>query len=228
MESRYSYYNDNLSGERLKHAYEIAPARVKRYLKAEVDHVLECVGPGDAVLELGCGYGRIIGRLAAKAGVVVGIDTSLGSIFLGKQELAGLSNCGLVCMNGAHLGFRNRVFDCVVCIQNGISAFHVDKLRLVAEAVRVTRRGGTTLFSTYSERFWDDRLEWFRLQAEAGLVGEIDYQKTGDGTIVCRDGFTATTVRPDEFHRLTREIAADVHLVEVDASSLFCEITAHS
>jgi 2-polyprenyl-6-hydroxyphenyl methylase/3-demethylubiquinone-9 3-methyltransferase len=221
----YSYYDDNLSAERLKRVYDIAPLRVKRYLKAEIDHVLGRIGPAEVVLELGCGYGRVMSYLAAAAGVVFGIDTSPGSLLLGKQELAGLSNCWLVCMNAVDLGFRDHAFDCVVCLQNGISAFHLDKLELVREAVRVTRPGGRTLFSTYAERFWDDRLEWFRLQAEAGLLGEIDYEKTGDGVIVCRDGFTATTVGPDAFTALTRDIDADVHLVEVDQSSLFCEIT---
>jgi SAM-dependent methyltransferase len=224
----FSYYDDNLSAERLKRVYEIAPPRVKRYLKAESDHVLDGIKPGDMVLELGCGYGRIMSCLATKAGVVIGIDTSRGSLLLGKHELAGFSNCRLACMDAANLAFRKGAFDRVVCLQNGISAFHVDKLKLVRQAVRVTRPGGTTLFSTYSERFWDDRLEWFRLQSEAGLLGEIDYHETGDGVIVCRDGFTATTVGPDEFMSLTRDLGADVRLVEVDESSLFCEITHQS
>jgi 2-polyprenyl-6-hydroxyphenyl methylase/3-demethylubiquinone-9 3-methyltransferase len=81
------------------------------------------------------------------------------------------------------------------------------------------------LFSTYAERFWDDRLEWFELQAQAGLLGEIDYDKTGDGVIACKDGFTATTVRPSAFLSLTRGLGAEVRLVEIDESSLFCEIT---
>jgi len=156
---------------------------------------------------------------------VVGIDTSLANIKLGTKELAYLSHCHLLCMDASRLGFTDRQFDCTVCIQNGISAFHVDKMGLIREALRVTRPGGKALFSTYSERFWDDRLDWFELQAQEGLLGEIDYERTGDGVIVCRDGFTATTVSPEDFGTLTCDLDAKVNLSEVDHSSLFCEIT---
>ena len=53
--------------------------------------------------------------------------------------------------------FRDGGFDVVVCIQNGISAFHVDRRLLIERAVRLARQGGQVLFSTYSERFWPDR-----------------------------------------------------------------------
>jgi SAM-dependent methyltransferase len=223
----YRYYDDSLSAERLKRVYEIATPRIRQYLEAETAYVLERISPGDKVLDLGCGYGRILARLAEQAGLVVGIDTSLSSLIMGRDDLADLRNCSLVCMDAVRLGFRDSAFDVVVCIQNGISAFHVDQRALILEAVRVTRPGGAAVFSTYSGRFWDDRLEWFKLQSEAGLLGEIDYARTRDGVIVCKDGFTATTVRPGEFEALTNGLDADVSIVEVDESSVFCEIIPH-
>jgi len=114
------------------------------------------------------------------------------------------------------------MFDIVVCIQNGISAFHADQKTIFMEALRVCRPGGTVLFSTYAEKFWPHRLEWFRLQAEAGLLGEIDEENTAAGIIVCKDGFTAGTVGPEEFRRLAAGLPATVTLTEVDGSSLFC------
>jgi len=131
-------------------------------------------------------------------------------------------------MNAVKLAFYDGAFDCVICIQNGISAFHVDQQALVSESVRVAKAGATVLFSSYSERFWKDRLEWFELQSKAGLVGEIDYEKTTDGVIVCKDGFTATTMSSDHFLALTAQLDADVRIVEVDESSLFCEIVRGS
>ena len=222
------YYNDKLSAKRLKRCYEIAPPRVYQYLEAEENHVLEKVRPGDMVLELGCGYGRILPRLAQKAGRVIGIDNSIASLQLGKEIVGHMSNCHLLCMDAVQLAFRDRVFDCVVCIQNGISAFHVDQQDLVRESLRVTKPGGTVLFSSYSDGFWRDRFYWFQLQSEAGLVGEIDYEKSGDGVIVCKDGFTATTVRPRQFLSLTAGLNADTRIVEVDETSLFCEIVPHN
>jgi hypothetical protein len=115
-------------------------------------------------------------------------------------------------------------FDGVICIQNGISAIHVDQKDLIQESIRVTKPCGLVLFSTYSEKFWDDRLHWFQLQADAGLLGEIDYEKTGDGVIICKDGFKATTVSPEQFLKLISGMNVQATIVEVDESSIFCEI----
>jgi|WetSurMetagenome_2_1015567.scaffolds.fasta_scaffold04255_7 SAM-dependent methyltransferase len=220
------YYREKLSAHRLERVYAIAPPRVRRYLDAEIDYVLARVRPGDAVLELGCGYGRVLGPLAAKARNVWGIDTSGESLALARATIASAANCSLARMDACRLGFRDGAFDRVVCIQNGISAFHVDARELVRESVRVTRPGGLALFSSYSEAFWEDRLEWFALQAAEGLVGEIDRERTRDGEIVCADGFTATTVGARRFEALAEELDLSARIFEVDSSSVFCEIEA--
>jgi 2-polyprenyl-6-hydroxyphenyl methylase/3-demethylubiquinone-9 3-methyltransferase len=218
------YYEEKLSAGRLKKCYEIAPPRVRQYFISELAHVLKKIKPGDRVLDLGCGFGRIMPEMAQKAGQVVGIDNSYSSLSAAKKTNAGSSNCLLAAMNALHLGFFENAFDVVVCIQNGISAFHVDKRELIRESLRVIRPGGIALFSSYSDKFWDHRLEWFRMQAEAGLLGQIDEEKTGDGDIVCKDGFTATTVRPSQFLALANGLGAEIHITEVDASSVFFEL----
>ncbi|MBI3193252.1 MAG: methyltransferase domain-containing protein [Ignavibacteriae bacterium] len=220
-----NYYDTHLSAEKLKRCYEIAPSRVRQYLDAEVNHVLKYIKSGDNVVELGCGYGRIIPLLAKKSIRIFGIDTSQSSLLLARENLKDISNCYLSRMNAVQLTFTDKFFNSVVCIQNGISAFHVDQQKLIHESVRVTKRGGVILFSTYSEKFWKHRLQWFQLQSEAGLLGEIDYDKTGNGTIICKDGFTATTVSAEQFKRLASHVKQiRVTIEEVDESSLFCII----
>ncbi len=219
------YYSMLLSANRLKRVYEIAPFRIREYLEAEIEHVLRHIHPGDHVLELGCGYGRVLPFLAKKAGFVAGIDTSFSSLQLGLQLFPGLPGLQFLQMNAIRLAFGSRVFDCIICIQNGISAFHVDQRTLMEESFRVAKPGGIILFSSYAERFWEDRLAWFRLQAQYGLVGPIDELQTRDGVIACRDGFTSTTVTPEQFRLLTHGLDVQTHIVEVDGSSLFCEMT---
>jgi hypothetical protein len=43
-------YSSGLAAERLKRCYELAPTAVRRYLDAEVEHVLRHVPPGWRVL----------------------------------------------------------------------------------------------------------------------------------------------------------------------------------
>ncbi len=218
------YYSEKLSAERLEQVYLITTPRVRQYLAAEIEYVLNRIKPGDRVLELGCGYGRVMLSLARKAGEVYGIDTSMASLRLALERMGGGEGNSLAQMDAARLGFADGAFDVVVCIQNGVSAFGVDRLALVWEAVRVTRRGGRVLFSSYSDKFWAARLQWFELQAQAGLLGEIDYEATGDGVIVCKDGFRATTVNRKEFAELVGKAAVEAVIEEVDDSTLFCAI----
>jgi 2-polyprenyl-6-hydroxyphenyl methylase/3-demethylubiquinone-9 3-methyltransferase len=219
-----SYYRQNLSGERLRKVYELAPPRVRQYLEAEIRFLQYRLHPGDEVLELGCGYGRVMLELAPKVRRILGVDISEESLELGRKLAGSKPNVEYHEMDALELTFPNGTFDAVVCIQNGICAFHVNPEKLMLEALRATRRGGCAFFSSYVEAFWPHRLEWFELQARHGLVGEIDYDQTGDGVIVCKDGFRAGAMERQDFRSLCARLRLNAEITEVDASSTFCVI----
>ena len=187
------YYKEQLAAERLQQCYRLAPGRVRQYLRAEVDFATTQLGPDCVVLDLGCGYGRTLADFAAHSRLVVGADNSYASVHLGRQRLGSTRRCALVCGDAGRLGFASGTFDRVVCIQT-VSAFGLDRRRLVKETLRLLGHGGLALFSTYADEFWDDRLDWFERQSAAGLIGPIDRRRTRDGVIVCTDGFRAATV----------------------------------
>ncbi|MHA1441439.1 MAG: class I SAM-dependent methyltransferase [Candidatus Heimdallarchaeota archaeon] len=218
------YYSKKLSANKLKRCYDVASPRIQQYLTEEINFVSQFIKPDMKVLELGCGYGRVVKLLAEKAKTVVGIDTSQESLDLAKGYLGTKSNYELKNMNAEKLDFQNESFDLVIGIQNGISAFKVDSKKLVMESLRVTKMGGYVLFSSYSENIWDARLEWFQKQSEEGLLGEIDYEKTGNGIIICKDGFKATTYSKEDFVDLMCHLQLKAEITEVDNSSIFCVI----
>jgi 2-polyprenyl-6-hydroxyphenyl methylase/3-demethylubiquinone-9 3-methyltransferase len=219
-----SYYAEKLAATRLQKVYDLASGPVRRYLAAEIDHVQTRIPPGGRVLELGCGYGRVLKVLTQQAGALVGIDTSYASLGLARHYLAGFPGVMLALMDAVRLAFPPATFDLVCCVQNGISAFRVDQRALMAAAVDVTRPGGRVLFSSYAEAFWDHRLAWFRLQAREGLLGEIDEAVTGRGVIACKDGFRATTVTPGQFRSLSSGLGRQATVDVVADASVFCEI----
>lgn len=219
------YYRDLLHGNRLKRCYDIAPPRIAQYLKAEIQYATDKVATGSRVLELGCGYGRVLVHLAKKARSAYGVDIAQENIELAREVTAGYRNCHLFTMDALRMGFKDETFDAVICIQNGISAFQVDQRALIRESIRVTKNNGLVLCSSYADSIWHDRLHWFRLQADAGLIGAIDMQKTSRGKIVCKDGFVATTVNEEQFTKIVRDLPAGIDLEEVDGSSLFCILT---
>jgi SAM-dependent methyltransferase len=219
------YYFTVLSAERLRACYDVAPPRTRQYLEAEIAAVLHRVQSGMRVLEMGCGYGRILKPLLSAGCRATGIDTSEASLRMAREHLRGSASVWLALMNAVNTGFPHRVFDLTLCLQNGISAFHVNQASLFQEAVRITKLDGTILFSSYASRFWAHRIEWFEAQAAHGLIGPIDYESTKDGVIVCKDGFHASTVDADGFRSLALSAKQVPSIYEVDGSSLFCEVT---
>jgi 2-polyprenyl-6-hydroxyphenyl methylase/3-demethylubiquinone-9 3-methyltransferase len=129
-------------------------------------------------------------------------------------------------MEAVALGLRPGSFDLGCCPQNGISAFHVDQRRLLESAIQAVGAGGKVQLFSYAEELWEERLAWFRLQAAEGLVGEIDEAATGNGTIVCCDGFTATALSVGRFAELARGLGRSFSVSVLEHASVVCEIVA--
>jgi SAM-dependent methyltransferase len=220
------YYTDKLAGERLRACYDLAPPRVREYLEGEIEFVLARTTPSMLALELGCGYGRVLERLLPRLRGAFGIDTSPSSLRMAMEYLGRKASVGLACMDSVQMGFRDCTFDLTICIQNGICAFAVDQQQLFREAIRVTRSGGLVMFSMYAPQFWAHRLEWFQIQSANHLIGEIDYRATGNGMIVCKDGFRATTADKATLEKLAARLGVTTRITEVDGSSLFCEFVS--
>jgi len=220
------YYNENLSAGRLRLVYDLAPPRIQQFLQAEIDFILGKIKQDEFILELGCGFGRLLKQLSKKSNNLTGIDISEENIKYARDIYLASKSYKLLNMNAASLRFPDDSFEKVLCIQNGISAFHIDPEVLISEAIRVTKPGGSLILSSYSDKFWTERLNWFELQAENGLIGEIDYNLTGNGLIVCKDGFKAITFSREDFEKLLSGGDYNFNISEVDNSLIFCEIIA--
>ena len=215
------YYSESLSAERLEKCYQIASPRLMQYLQSELEYVSDHIQPHHRVLELGSGYSRALSHFRIKTERVVGIDLSLENL-MHSTKIYG-TTMERIQSNAITLPFQDGSYDVIVCIQNGISAFKENPIHLVEESLRVTRTEGVCLFSSYSENFWDERLKWFIQQSEEGLLGEIDFEQTGNGVIVCKDGFKALTFSERDFKEIAATLRIKTEIMEIDRSSLFCK-----
>jgi len=201
--------------------YQTEIKRVAGFLEAEIDFVRKRLTGSENVLELGAGYGRIMKALSGSCRSITGIDIAEASVELGKEYLKDCPNCQLYCMDAFHMNLESG-FDTVLCLQNGLSAIKGGETRkLMDHTMKLLKDNGTAYFSSYSPKFWAYRLEWFREQARKGLIGEIDPDRTKDGNIVCKDGFTARTIPEAEFESLGRYTGCPFEITEVDESSIF-------
>lgn len=219
-----NYYAEKLNAKKLYDVYETDIPRIRQYLDAEIDFVRKDMKGSEHVLELGAGYGRIMKELAQYVGSITGIDISDGNIELGKEYLKDCPNTELYVMD-AHKIDIDKEFDVVLCLQNGLSAIKGgNPAVLVANTLKLLKKGGRAYYSTYSPNFWDYRVAWFKEQADKGLLGELDMEKTKDGEIICKDGFRATTYTVSELEDLGRASGYSWHVAETDGSSIFLVI----
>jgi len=219
-----NYYAQNLNSQKLFQVYDTEILRVRQYLDKEMDFIRKRLQGSESVLEIGAGYGRILKELAPHAKSFVGIDISEGSIEFGKEYMREFPNVHLEVKDAHKLDFVE-IFDVVLCLQNGLSALKGETLELIKICMNAMPKGGRAYFSTYSAKFWQHRLAWFREQANKGLLGELDEEQTKDGIIVCKDGFRSVTFTESDFIRLGEASGYCYEIHEVDESSLFLIIT---
>src|SRR5919199_2190530 len=116
--------------------------------------VWRLLGPGRAVLEIGCGIGRFVAALAPEIGHVTGIDISRKMVELARRRCAGLANVRLRRCSGRDLApFRADAFDLVLAADSFpylVQAGTAMAERHVHEAARVLRPGGTLLILNFS------------------------------------------------------------------------------
>jgi SAM-dependent methyltransferase len=101
------------------------------------------------VLDVGCGAGLDLVRLAGAGARASGIDISRASLLLAHQylETAG-SRAILVQADAARLPFSDASFDLVLC--HGVLPFAPDPGAIVAECRRVLREGGLAIVVAYN------------------------------------------------------------------------------
>lgn len=101
--------------------------------------------PGPRVLELGCGTGLVLERIARFARGAVGADLSAGMLSHARRR--GLD---VVQADACSLPFRDAAFDAVASFK--VLAHVPDVARALAEIARVTRPGGRMVLEFYNRR----------------------------------------------------------------------------
>ena len=214
-----NYYSDKLNSQSLFRVYDTAIPRIQQYLAAEIEFVKQHLAHTDHVLEMAAGYGRIVKELAPSCASIVGMDISEGNVMLGEEYLKDCDNASMVTMDAHDMKF-GRTFDAVLCLQNALSAMRANDT-VIDNVISLLSPGGTAYFSSYSAKFWDWRLKWFEEQSAKALLGEIDYEQTKNGVIICKDGFKAMTHSPEDLQKIAQRIGLPYRIEEVDESSVF-------
>jgi len=130
---------------------------------------MDCI-KGKIVLDVGCGYGRLLVPLATEASLVVGLDVSRVMIEFAKQYSRMVSSrVEFVLGSAEKLPFRAGSFDFSVCI---LTLQHLPKSTAnlsIREMLRTVRDMGTAYFQFPNAVCWEgliaalERFVWVRL-----------------------------------------------------------------
>jgi SAM-dependent methyltransferase len=114
----------------------------ERAFQEELDRLIEdSLGPaeGEAVLDIGCGAGRLTDAMQ-RAASVTGIDTDADALMRARTRHAALPRFRFLPMDAARLGFAEASFDTALMVDS-LETF-AEPERALAEAARVLGRGG--------------------------------------------------------------------------------------
>lgn len=107
---------------------------------SELDELLDMVKPGQAVLDIGCGAGRLYGFLQSKQVKYSGIDVSPNQI---KQAIGQYPNADFKVGSMLELPYQDQQFDYVFMVASLHHLAHKkERVKAINEALRVLKPGG--------------------------------------------------------------------------------------
>ncbi len=162
---------------------------------------VECCGlaPGRRALELGCGTGVFLERVAPCGAAIVGLDLSADLLAKARGRVAAAPNVVLNRGNAESLPYADASFDAVY----GSSVLHHLSLdRALREVLRVLRPGGQCAF-TEPNILNPQVALMFRLGLTKKYFGvspdEMAFSRFRAASALRRTGFTQAEVRPFDF-----------------------------
>ncbi len=149
------YFAPSVAGDRDFYEQLMSAARYEED-RWEFDQVTTRLRPHDAVLDVGCGRGAFLRRIASSARRVVGLDAN-------RPAISELTELGIEAHAIPIAEFANRepnAFDAVCAFQTLEHLANVDEL--IEPAVRCMRRGGRLFLSLPNrDRAWREPFEPF-------------------------------------------------------------------
>lgn len=127
------------------------PKLLEDFFTQDLTYVKCAERVGSEVLEVGCGFGRLIPAIARNAKSVTGIDFSDLQLLHAGEEINGLPNARVLKMHAEALTFPDASFDTALCMNSTLGNMPGIEQAVLNEMTRVVRRGGDVVARVFAD-----------------------------------------------------------------------------
>lgn len=171
------------------------------------------------VLDVGCGFGKDVRVIANIAKEINGIDCYPEAIKTARKNLSKFKNIKLFQEDAKRLHFKDNNFDYTICMGNTFGNFGDDKIKVLKEMKRVTKKNGKIIISVYSEKALPVRIENY---TTAGLkIKKI----SKDGTVWIEKKIICEQFSKKKLKDIFKRVGLNYHITELNPISYVCKLT---
>lgn len=181
------------------------PAEIRYYRDAELAFLKNYFEDKPLrILEVGCGYGRLLSELENGKRKVVGIDFSEKQIERARRYVE-RTPTQLAAMDASKLGFKDNSFDIVCCLYQTLGNMPGIEQQVINEMYRVCKPNGEIITSVFSENALDAQLRNYeRLQ--------LTQVRNVENAVVTDEGFYSRRFSREDVAKLFEQLEAPVEI----------------
>jgi SAM-dependent methyltransferase len=168
------------------------------------------------VLEVGCGFGRVL-EWVPEGVAYAGVDISRHYL---EEAKARNPRGDWICGDATSLPFGDS-FDAVFCVQNTLGNMEGIEEKVLSEMRRVCRPGGKVILSVYSEDSFEIRRLWYDRLVDAGIFRRVWLDPDRPRVARSDTGWSSRCFDRAEV-RGYLEGAASVEITKLDSFLYFC------
>lgn len=127
------------------------PQEIQQFLDGESTFLEKQIPPAQIILEIGCGYGRLVRILSKNALSVAGVDFSKRALSEAAQYLRQIQNAKIFYMHAEKMTFPANTFDYVLCMDATFGNMPNLEESVLREMNRVCKPAGKIIVSVFSE-----------------------------------------------------------------------------
>lgn len=127
------------------------PQILKKFFTGDIDYIENKLEKSGKVLEIGCGFGRLLPYLAKVSREVVGIDFSKLQVKKSRALFRNNKNVKVELMSAEKLKFKDGIFDTTACLNCSLGNMPGIESLVISEMKRVTKKGGKVIVRVFAD-----------------------------------------------------------------------------